>query len=162
MRVKTGLGQDSHRFENTDSSKLCIIAGQIFEDVPGFMANSDGDVVYHAICNAISSITNILVLGGIADELCSKDGITNSEYYLKEAYKTLQDQNYVISHVAISLEGKKPLFKKHFEQMRANIAAILHVQPSDVGITATSGEGLSDYGCGDGINCLCIVTAIGN
>lgn len=161
MRIKTGLGQDSHRFEAKDSSKPCVIAGLTFEDVPGFMANSDGDVVYHAICNAISSITGILILGGVADELCIKDGITNSEFYLKEAFKTLKDQNFSISHVAVSLEGKKPSFKKHLDQMKKNVAALLEVQPQDVGITATSGEGLSDYGCGDGVSCFSIITVIG-
>ena len=53
--VRTGIGQDSHRFLPADSSKPCILAGAIFDDVPGFNANSDGDVMYHAICNAISS-----------------------------------------------------------------------------------------------------------
>ena len=161
MRVKTGLGQDSHRFESKDSSKPCIIAGVHFEDMPGFMANSDGDVVYHAICNAISSITGTLILGGIADELCIKDGITNSESYLNEALKTLKEKKLSISHVAISLEGKKPIFKEHLTLMRENVAGIMQVNVEDVGITATSGEGLSDYGCGDGVSCLSIITVVG-
>ncbi len=161
MRIKTGLGQDSHRFESKDSSKPCIIAGVHFEDVPGFMANSDGDVVYHAICNAITSITGILILGGIADELCSKDGITNSEFYLTEGYQTLKDQNFSVSHVAVSLEAKKPSFKKHLLEMRKNIAKVLEIKLEDVGITATSGEGLTDCGCGDGVNCLSIITVMG-
>lgn len=161
MRIKTGLGQDSHRFETKDSSKPCIIGGVHFEEVPGFMANSDGDVVYHSICNAITSITGVLILGGLADELCLKDGITNSEIYLKEALKSLQKQNFSISHVAITLEGKKPHFKHHIKQMKHNVASILQIQSSDVGITATSGEGLSDYGCGDGVQCLSIITVVG-
>ncbi len=161
MRVKTGLGQDSHRFEAKDSSKPCIIGGVHFEDIPGFMANSDGDVVYHAICNAITSITGVLILGGLADELCSKDGITNSEVYLKEALKGLQKQKFSISHVAVALEGKKPHFKNHLKQMQQNVASILQIKPTDVGITATSGEGLTDYGCGDGVQCFSIITVMG-
>lgn len=158
MRFKTGLGQDSHRFENKDSSKPCVIGGVHIEDVPGFMANSDGDVVYHAICNAISSITGVLILGGIADELCSKDGITNSEFYLKEAMRTLGEKHYKISNVALSVEGKKPHLKKYLEQIKKNVASILNIEAEDVGITATSGEGLSDYGCGDGVQCFSIIT----
>lgn len=158
MRVKTGLGQDSHRFENKDSSKPCIIGGVHFENIPGFSANSDGDVIYHAICNAISSITNILILGGIADDLCLKDGITDSAVYLEKALETLQEKNWKISHVALSLEAKKPVFKNHLFLIRENVSEILKIDIHDVGITATSGEGLSDYGCGDGVNCLAIVT----
>ena len=85
---------------NEDSTKTCIIAGVEFHDVPGWDANSDGDIVFHALCNAISSITGTLILGGIADELCLKQGITDSEVYLKEALKTLGDTS--IQHIAIT------------------------------------------------------------
>lgn len=153
---RTGIGQDSHRFLPPDSSKSCIIAGLIFEDVPGFNANSDGDVVFHAICNAITSLTGVLILGDIADDLCLKDGITDSEVYLIEAMKTLGRQK--ITHVAITLEGKKPKFKERLMTMRENIARVMDIGITQVGITATSGEGLTDFGCGDGVQCFAIVT----
>jgi 2-C-methyl-D-erythritol 2,4-cyclodiphosphate synthase len=154
--IRTGIGQDSHRFLPEDTSKPCVMGGLIFEDVPGFNANSDGDVVYHAICNAISSVTGILILGAIADDLCLKDGITDSEVYLKEAIKTLGDQK--INHIAITIEAKRPKFKKKILPMRENIARVMGVAISQVGITATSGEGLTDFGCGDGIQCFAIIT----
>lgn len=155
-RTRTGIGQDSHRFLPPDSSKPCIIAGTIFDNAPGFNANSDGDVVFHAICNAISSLTGILILGAIADDLCLKDGITDSEVYLLEAMKTLGNQK--ITHVAITIEGKKPKFKDRLIEMRSNIARVMSLDISQVGITATSGEGLTDFGCGDGVQCFSIVT----
>ncbi|OJU79900.1 MAG: 2-C-methyl-D-erythritol 2,4-cyclodiphosphate synthase [Chlamydia sp. 32-24] len=155
-KYRTGLGQDSHRFLLTESSKPCVIGGLIFDDAPGFNANSDGDVVFHAICNAISSLTGILILGDIADDLCLKDGITDSEVYLKEALRTLRDQK--ITHVAISLECKKPKIKPRILEMRENIARILQLTIEQVGITATSGEGLTDFGCGEGVQCLAIVS----
>lgn len=158
MIVRTGIGQDSHRFLPQDSSKPCVIAGLIFDDVPGFMANSDGDIVFHAICNAITSVTGVLILGAIADDLCLKDGITDSEVYLKEAMKTLNKQK--VSHVAITLEGKKPKFKDRILEMRENIARVMGLDVTQVGITATTGEGLTDFGCGDGVQCLCIVTTV--
>ena len=74
------------------------------------MANSDGDFVFHAICNAISSLTGVLILGAIADDLCLKDGITDSQVDLEEAMKTLGHQK--ITHVAITIEAKKPKFKE--------------------------------------------------
>lgn len=154
--IRTGIGQDSHRFLPPDSSKPCTIAGLIFEDAPGFNANSDGDVVLHAICNAITSVTGVLILGGIADDLCLKDGITDSEVYLVEALKTLDTQK--ITHVAVTIEAKKPKFKHRLLEMRQNIARIMNLEPSQVGITATSGEGLTDFGCGDGVQAFAIIT----
>jgi 2-C-methyl-D-erythritol 2,4-cyclodiphosphate synthase len=155
-RTRTGIGQDSHRFLPPESTKPCIVAGTIFDQVPGFNANSDGDVVFHAICNAITSLTGVLILGAIADDLCLKDGITDSEVYLREAIKTLGKQS--ISHVAITIEGKKPKFKDRLMDMRTNIARVMNLDITQVGITATSGEGLTDFGCGDGVQCFAIVT----
>lgn len=156
MPTRTGIGQDSHRFLPLDTVKPCIMGGLIFEDTPGFNANSDGDVVLHAICNAISSLTGILILGDIADNLCLKDGITDSEIYLLEALKTLKNQK--ITHVAISIEGKRPKLKERLLEMRENIARIMSLQISQVGITATSGEGLTDFGCGDGVQVFALIT----
>lgn len=155
-RTRTGIGQDSHRFLPPDSSKPCIVAGIIFDDTPGFNANSDGDVVFHAICNAITSLTGIPILGAIADDLCLKDGITDSEVYLKEALKALGPQKIV--HISVTIEAKKPKFKDAILPMRQNIARILELDVAQVGITATSGEGLTDFGCGDGVQCFAVVT----
>lgn len=156
MTTRSGIGQDSHRFLPADSSKPCVIGGLIFEDVPGFNANSDGDVVFHAISNAISSLSGVLVMGAIADDLCQKDGITDSSVYLQEALKTLGNQRVV--HVAVTIEAKKPHFKERIDEMRANIAAVMGLETRQVGVTATSGEGLTDFGCGDGAQCFAIVT----
>ena len=158
MKTRTGLGQDSHQFLDKETSKPLIIGGVIFPDFPGFDANSDGDIVLHAICNAISSITHVLILGGIADELCLKQDITDSEVYLKEAMKTLGNKK--ISHVAVSVEGLKPKLKDRLLEIRQNIARIMNLDIDDVGITATTGEGLSDVGCGDGMEAFAVVTTI--
>lgn len=158
MLVRTGIGQDSHRFLGEGASKPCVIAGVIFDEVSGFNANSDGDIVFHSICNAISSLTGKLVLGAIADDLCLKDGITDSSVYLKEAMNLLGKQR--VSHVAVTLEGKKPHFKERIPEMRQSIANVMAIGIDQVGITATTGEGLSDVACGDGVACICIVTTM--
>jgi 2-C-methyl-D-erythritol 2,4-cyclodiphosphate synthase len=153
---RTGIGQDSHRFMPQDSTKPCVMGGVIFDDMPGFLANSDGDVVYHAICNAISSLTGVLILGGLADDLCLKDGITDSEIYLKEALRSLGKQR--ITHVAVTIEAKKPPINPRREEMRENIARVLSLDVAQVGITATTGEGLTDFGLGLGVQVIAIVT----
>ncbi|MEC7839904.1 MAG: 2-C-methyl-D-erythritol 2,4-cyclodiphosphate synthase [Chlamydiota bacterium] len=156
MKYKVGIGQDSHRFQSTKTQKNCIIAGLSFDNVPGFDSNSDGDVVFHAITNAISSITGEIILGGIADKLCLEEGITDSEVYLKEALKTLKGQS--ITHIAITLEGKRPKFKERLLEMRANIARVIGIETSQVGITATTGEELTGFGKGEGVQCFVTIT----
>ncbi len=156
--TRVGIGQDSHRFLPQDSTKLCVIAGLIFEDVPGLSADSDGDVVFHSICNAITSLTGVPILGGIAIDLCHKDGITDSQVYLEKALETLGKQKIV--HVALSIEAKRPRLQERNVEMRQKIAEVLKIHISQVGLTATTGDGLTDFGCGDGLQCFCILTTL--
>lgn len=152
------MGQNSRRFLPIDSSKPCIIGGVIFEGVPGLDSDSDGDVIFHALCNAITSLTGIPILGGIARDLCRKDGITDSQVYLEKALQTLGRQKIV--HLAVTLEGKWPHFEEKIEAMRKKTAQVLGVKVAQVGITATSGDGLTDFGCGDGIQSFCLLTTV--
>lgn len=154
--MKTGIGKDSHRFLAPDASKPCVIGGVIFDDLPGFHANSDGDVVFHAICNALTSVTGIPILGGIADELCVNNGITDSSVYLQEGLKTLEAVK--ITHVAIAIEGKRPKLQNRVLEMREKVASVMGLQVDQVGITATSGEGLTSVGQGDGVSCTVILS----
>ncbi len=156
--VRVGVGQDSHRFLPMDSSKPCVIAGVIFEESPGLAADSDGDVVFHAICNAITSISGVPILGGLAVVLCHKNGITDSQVYLETALETLGQIR--IQHVSLSIEGKRPRLQERTLEMRQKIADILKVHLSQVGLTSTSGDGLTDFGCGDGMQCFCILTTV--
>ena len=156
--IRTGIGQDSHRFLRDATTKPCILGGIIFEHLPGFLANSDGDVILHALCNAISSLTGVTILGTKADELLEKEKITDSSIYLKEALKTLGNQQ--ITYVAITIEAQRPKLLNTIPQLRENIAHIMNLEPSQVGITATTGEGLTSFGLGEGLQCFCIITTI--
>jgi 2-C-methyl-D-erythritol 2,4-cyclodiphosphate synthase len=153
---RTGIGQNSRRFLSEESSKPCTIGAVIFEDIPGLDSESDGDVILHAICNAITSLTGVHILGGIAKDLCRKDGITDSQVFVEKALETLGSQKIV--HVAISIEGKRPYFLPRIPEMKHKLSAILKIQASAIGITATSGAGLTDFGCGDGLQCFCVIT----
>ncbi len=157
-RVRVGIGQDSHRFLSADSTKPCVVAGLIFSDAPGLSADSDGDVVFHAICNAITSVTGVPILGKIAIDLCHKDGITDSQVYLEKALETLGNKR--IEHVALTIEGKRPRFQVRIPEMCEHIARVMGLNPDQVGMTATSGDGLTDFGCGGGLQCFCVITTV--
>lgn len=155
---RTGIGQDSHRFLPEDSSKPCVLGGVIFDDVPGLDDDSDGDVVFHAICNAITSLTGVPILWGVARDLCGKDGITDSSVYLEKALETLCDQKIV--HIALSIEGKRPSFQDRIEAMKERISQILRIKKAQVGISVITGAGLTDFGCGDGIQAFCTINTV--
>ncbi|MEM7020230.1 MAG: 2-C-methyl-D-erythritol 2,4-cyclodiphosphate synthase [Pseudomonadota bacterium] len=155
--VKTGIGQDSHRFDNESPMKPLILAGVEFPGECPLRGNSDADVVLHAVTNAISGITGVNIIGAVSDELCLNQGITDSRVYLSESLKYLN--NLKISHVSISIECKRPKISPHIGDMKSSLATLLSITPRDVGITATSGEELTDFGKGKGIQAFAIVTA---
>ena len=120
-------------------------------------ANSDGDVILHAITNAISGITCHNILGKVADEMC-QEGIIDSAEYLKVALEDLEAQSYTIEHLSISIECARPKISPRITEMRESISELLGVTPQQVGITATTGEGLTSFGEGEGIFVTCILT----
>ena len=154
--VKVGIGQDSHRFDFDDSSKKLVLGGITFEGHPPLAGNSDADVVLHSITNAISGVTGVNILGEISDDLCFSKGIKNSEEYLFEALKYLGDLKVV--HISVSIEGKTPKITPMIPAIRARLCYLLAVEENSVGITATSGEGLTDFGKGLGLQVISIVT----
>ena len=152
--MKVAIGQDSHRFDFESKNKNLVLGGIVFENATPTVGNSDADVVLHSITNAISGITCKNVLGKITDEMC-KNGITDSEEYVKEALKYLNEK---IIHISISIECKTPKISPKIEEMRKNIARILNISENSVGITATTGEGLTEFGKGNGISVFSCIT----
>lgn len=151
------IGQDSHRFEAGSSEKPLMLGGVLIPGYPGLSGNSDADVVLHAVTNAISGVSGVNVLGGMSDRMCLEQGITDSAAYLREALSTLGDLKPV--HLSVSVECARPKLAAHIPAIRDNLSRLLALPPGHVGFTATSGEGLTAVGRGEGIFCTAILTA---
>ena len=147
--MKVAIGEDSHRFDFEDKNKKLILGGVLFTNYPPLAGNSDADVVLHAITNAISGITGKNILGKIADKMCMEQGITDSKEYVREALKYL---SHPIEHLSISIECKTPKISPRIEEMKEEIAKLLKISATDIGITATTGEELIEVGKGRGIH----------
>ena len=153
----SAIGQDSHRFEDIDSKKRLILAGVEIVNERALAGNSDADVVLHAVTNAISGLTGVNILGKIADDLCLADGITDSRIYLEKAMQLLG--RITLNHISISIECKTPKITPHIENMKNSLSKLLGLKVSNIGITATTGEGLTDFGRGLGISVFTIISA---
>lgn len=151
-----GIGQDSHRFDFEDKEKKLILGGVIFDDAPPLEGNSDADVILHSITNAISGVTCVNILGPISDDLCLNKGIKDSKVYLKEALKYLNGRR--ILHLSISIECLKPKITPKIPELRKSISELLNIPENSIGITATTGEGLTPFGQGKGIQVFSCIT----
>ncbi|MDH3324937.1 MAG: 2-C-methyl-D-erythritol 2,4-cyclodiphosphate synthase, partial [Candidatus Peregrinibacteria bacterium] len=160
--LRIGIGEDSHRFVQEFDDKNPVILGGIKfpECEQSFDANSDGDVILHALCNAILSPVGEKTLDSFADEMC-KDGITDSREYLKKALEIVQKkfEGFEIFNVVISLECKMPKIAPRHDEVQESLAELLGIEVDKVGLTYTTGEGLSCFGEGKGVRALVKVLA---
>ena len=151
---RIGIGQDSHKF--TEKKPLIIGSVKISEK-NGFDADSDGDVILHALFNALSTAIGGKSLGFYADDMCRK-GITDSKKYLEFILEKVKERGCKISNTAIMLEGKKPRIDEHIDKIKTSLSKILKIKKENIGIAATSGDELTDFGKGLGMQCFVVAT----
>ena len=152
---KIGIGLDSHKF--TDKKKPLVIGSVKISEKGGFEANSDGDVLLHALFNALSTAIGFKSLGFYADDMYKK-GVTDSKKYLEFIINKVNEKNLKVSNIAIMLEGKKPKIDGHIENIKSKLSKMLKIKEENIGIAATSGEELSEFGKGKGMQCLVVVS----
>lgn len=152
---RVGIGQDSHRF--SASKKPLVMGGVVVSNSGGLDGKSDADVVLHSLCNALSSAIGGDSLSTWSDAMCNA-GITDSKKYVEQIFKKIRQLKYQVDNVSIAVEAKKPYIElKIAKKMKENIAKLLEIKKEQVGITFTSGEGLTPFGKGLGIQATCIV-----
>lgn len=159
----SAIGQDSHRFVTDEElaaqpDRPLILAGVILAEERPLAGNSDADVILHALTNALSGLTTRNVLGTRADVLCLEQGLTDSAVYLGEALRDLQTTGWQLLHLSISVEAARPHLAQWIEPMRRKLARLTGLPLRHIGLTATSGEGLTACGQGAGIQVFCQVS----
>lgn len=154
---RVGLGQDSHMFE--EKEKGLTLGGLEFPNEKKIKANSDGDVILHAIFNGLSQAIGDMSLGFYADEMCEK-GIKDSKKYLAPLLKKLRQQKFKINSLGLMLECKTPKIDPLVPKLKKSLSQILDLDTRKIGITATSGEHMTLFGAGHGIQCFAIISLL--
>lgn len=153
---RIGLGQDSHSFSS--EKKPLILGGFMISPTGGLEASSDGDVIIHSLCNALSSAIGGNSLGTWADKMCLEQGIKDSKQFLTIILEIIKDKQYSIENISLSVEAKKPkLSLDLINSIKNNLSSLLNIPGDKIGITFTSGDGLTAFGMGKGMQVLTIV-----
>jgi len=151
------MGQDSHRFSEVD--KKLILGGFEVDLKNGLEGNSDGDVVIHALCNALEQAIGGDSFSVYADELCGR-GVVDSREYLKVALENISKKGYQINNIGITIEAKTPKILPIADEIKGSLTKILKIKKSDIGINATTGEEMTAFGKGQGMQVFAIVSLI--
>ncbi len=148
---RIGFGVDSHRFLPQKTNKKLVLGGVKIKGHVGLDSHSDGDVILHALFNALSSAVGEGSIGQSFPDTDSKWKGVNSQIFIQEILSKIKKQKLEIGNVVISLECKTPKISPHEASIKHNLAELLGVPLGCIAIHATSGEGLTSFGKGEGI-----------
>ncbi len=154
---RAGFGMDSHAFSENKEKPL-VLGGFVVPDEEGLEADSDGDVILHALFNAISQAIGERSLGYYATPLFREKGITDSREYLKIMLEKIESMDYCINNIGITIEAKKPKLERYSENIKESLSRILGIENGRIGLNFTSGDGLTAFGQGKGMQCFAIAT----
>ena len=155
---RVGLGQDSHRFSAVTGRAL-VLGGVVVPGGRGLDGNSDADVVLHALCRALEQAIGTDGFSRYADAM-SRDGINDSREYVKVALANVHRAGYDVGNVGLTIEARTPKIEPLCEAMKSSVAALLRIAPASVGINASTGEDLTAFGRGEGIQAFAIVCLV--
>lgn len=153
---RIGIGQDSHRLAKAKKDEALYLAGTPFLCGLKSMAHSDGDVILHALCNALSTALGGPSFSVLADQEYKK-GVTNSKAYLKHFLAIMQEKNYQFANLSISVEALQPKLEKYNLLMRKTLAKLLNIEVEQIGLAFTSGEELTACGSGEGVSATVVI-----
>lgn len=152
--MRIGQGFDAHRF--SDSGRL-MLGGVEIPFAKGMQAHSDGDVVIHALCDAI---LGALAFGDIGqhfpDSSDEYKGI-DSRILLQRVVELMQQQHYRINNIDITIVAQAPKLAPHLPAMREILAQDLHADVNSVSLKATTTEHMGFTGRGEGIAAMAVV-----
>lgn len=155
--IRIGQGFDVHAFGDGDH---VMLAGVRVPHTRGVVAHSDGDVVIHALCDAIFGA---LALGDIGRHFPPSDERwrhADSRQFLRHAYTLMREQGYVLGNADVTVICELPKVGPHAQRMREQLAADLEVAVEQISVKATTTEKLGFTGRGEGIAAQAVVLLI--
>ncbi|MCW8855149.1 MAG: 2-C-methyl-D-erythritol 2,4-cyclodiphosphate synthase [Gammaproteobacteria bacterium] len=152
--IRIGHGYDVHAFEAGDS---IILGGVRIPHTQAFKAHSDGDVLIHALCDAL---LGALALGDIGTHFPDTDEQyknANSRDLLKQVMNLLIGKAYFISNVDATIIAQTPKLQPYISDMKANLSQDLNISQQQINIKATTTEKLGFTGREEGISAHVVV-----
>ena len=152
--MRIGHGFDAHRFGEGDS---VTIGGIAIPHSQGLIAHSDGDVLIHAICDAI---LGAMALGDIGKHFPDNDPAfknIDSAELLKSVMQSANKKGYVVGNLDCTVIAQSPRLGAHIYAMQTKLAGLLNIEVDAVNVKATTTEKMGYTGRGEGISAHAVV-----
>ncbi len=155
MSVRCGIGYDNHRLA---AGRKLIIGGLEVPFDKGPVGHSDGDVLAHAICDALFGAAGLGDIGTHFPDSDPKWKGAHSLIFLEQARKLLDEKRFTIEYVDAVVILEKPKLGPHFPRMRELLAKALGVEAEKVHLKAKTNEGMDAVGRSEAIACHAVAT----
>jgi 2-C-methyl-D-erythritol 2,4-cyclodiphosphate synthase len=146
--IRVGQGYDVHRFNEGDH---IILGGVKIPYEQGLEAHSDGDVVLHALCDALLGAAALGDIGKHFPDTDPEFKGADSRVLLRHVYSIIQEQGYSLGNADITIVAQAPKMAPYITAMCENIATDLQVEINQINVKATTTEKLGFEGRKEGI-----------
>ncbi|MBR2617229.1 MAG: 2-C-methyl-D-erythritol 2,4-cyclodiphosphate synthase [Clostridia bacterium] len=147
---RVGVGYDTHRL--VENRKL-ILGGVEIPHTKGLLGHSDADALCHAIMDALLSAAALPDIGHLFPDTDPKYEGANSANLLSEVVRLVEEKGFRAVNVSAVICAQKPKLAPYLDKIIHNLAKLIHISTSHVGITCTTTEGLGFIGREEGIAC---------
>lgn len=152
--MRIGQGYDAHQFISGPRLRL---GGVEIEHDQGLKAHSDGDVLIHALCDALLGAAGLGDIGRHFPDSDPRYADIDSRQLLRLVVEQLQLEGYRVANVDLTAVAQRPRLVPYIETMRGRLSADLQVDVRRVNIKATTTEGMGFTGRGEGIAAYAVV-----
>jgi len=154
MNLKIGQGIDFHRLENGLS---LWIGGILIPSEKGCVAHSDGDVLLHAVCDALLGAAGLRDIGHYFPDSSEEFRDIDSKILLGRTFGYIREKGFRIVNIDSTILLEKPKISPYIDDMKSVISAILGIQPDNISIKATTTEKMGPVGREEGITATAVV-----
>jgi 2-C-methyl-D-erythritol 2,4-cyclodiphosphate synthase len=152
--IRIGQGYDVHRFKDEGD---VILGGVTIPYEKGLEAHSDGDVVLHALCDALLGAAALGDIGKHFPDTDPEFKGADSRVLLRHVYRIVREKGYKLVNADITIIAQAPKMAPHIPEMCSNIAEDLDVTVDDINVKATTTEKLGFEGRKEGIAVQAVV-----
>lgn len=146
--IRVGSGYDSHRFE---AGKPLVLGGCVFPGEDGLKAHSDGDVVIHAIIDALFGAAGLGDIGAHFPDTDERWRGADSAALLAAAVEEVTAAGWRLGNIDVTIICERPRIRPRVDDMRRRLASLLKCDEAAVSIKGKTNEKMDDVGAGVGI-----------
>jgi 2-C-methyl-D-erythritol 2,4-cyclodiphosphate synthase len=154
MSFRIGQGYDVHRLAEGESLWL---GGVLIPHSKGTVAHSDGDVLIHAICDALLGAVNLGDIGVHFPDNSPEFKNIDSKILLGKTYRLIKEKGFSIVNIDSTISAQQPRLKPYISDMVSTMAKLAGVEPAQISVKATTTEKLGFEGREEGISALAVV-----